>query len=78
MCFVLKQCVFYEACILLGNVHTLNLQTCVLSQTTHLFYHLQQPGNNMFRKARGTYRFSHQALEKEGVILETPGIPEQR
>ncbi|XP_064394192.1 uncharacterized protein LOC135341540 isoform X2 [Halichondria panicea] len=37
-----------------------------------------QPSNNMFRKARGTYRFSHQALEKEGVILETPGIPEQR
>ena len=41
-----------------------------------LFFLLQS--GNAFRKPKGTYRFSHQQLEKEGVILETPGIPEQK
>lgn len=34
--------------------------------------------SHVFRKPRGTYRFTHAQLEKEGVILETPGIPVQR
>ena len=40
---------------------------------------LQYGNNHAFRKSRsGVFRFSHQQLEKEGVILETTGIPEPR
>ena len=39
---------------------------------------LQQAGPCVFKKARGTSRFTHSQLEKEGVILESPGIPTQR
>lgn len=31
-----------------------------------------------FRKSRGTYKFSHSQLERDGIIVETPGIPMQR
>eukprot|EP00731_Ephydatia_muelleri_P030416 Em0021g939a len=37
-----------------------------------------QAGPYIFKKARGTSRFTHAQLEKEGVILESPGIPPQR
>ena len=40
------------------------------------FFPLQSA--NAFKKAKGTYRFSHQQLEKDGVIIESPGIPEQK
>jgi Ras GTPase-activating-like protein IQGAP2/3 len=36
----------------------------------------QQP--SVFRKNRGIYKFTHSQLEKDGVILESPGIPLQR
>jgi len=39
---------------------------------------VQSSNSYIFRKPRGTYRFTHAQLEKEGVILETTGIPTQR
>jgi Ras GTPase-activating-like protein IQGAP2/3 len=32
----------------------------------------------LFRKPRGSHRFTHTQLEKDGVIIETRGIPQSK
>jgi hypothetical protein len=42
---------------------------------------LQQLANNGLKKGKGNgghYQYTHVQLEREGIILETQGIPEQR
>ncbi|XP_065888130.1 uncharacterized protein [Dysidea avara] len=42
--------------------------------------HASTSGSNLFRRAKnnGTHKFTHTQLEKEGIIIETHGIPQER